>query len=76
MTPRPRPQTWRSADARTEARLGVRKARRSKLAEDYVELIAELIHAHAVARPVDIATRLGVIAPKWLKRSMVWRGMR
>ena len=56
-------QDPRAVDARTEAFLGVREARRSELAEDYVELIAELIHAHGEARPVDIATRLGVTAP-------------
>ncbi len=56
--PAPRP-----ADARVEAFQGVRDARRSELAEDYVELIAELIHSHGEARPVDIATQLGVTAP-------------
>ena len=53
----------RPADARTEAFQGVREARSRELAEDYVELIAELIHAHGEARPVEIATRLGVTAP-------------
>lgn len=56
-------QEPRPTDARTEAFQGAREARRSELAEDYVELIAELIHAHGEARPVDIATRLGVTAP-------------
>jgi DtxR family transcriptional regulator, manganese transport regulator len=42
---------------------GVRAARRNELAEDYVELIAELIHSHGEARPVDIAARMGVTAP-------------
>ena len=48
------------ADPRTEAFQGVREARRNELAEDYVELIAELIHDQGEARPVDIAARLGV----------------
>lgn len=50
-------------DSRAGAFQGVRAARRNELAEDYVELIAELIRAHGEARPVDIATRLGVRAP-------------
>lgn len=53
----------RPADPRTEAFQGVREARRNELAEDYVELIAELIHEHGEARPVDIATKMGVTAP-------------
>ena len=53
----------RSPDVRAEAFQGVRAARRNELAEDYVELIAELIHSHGEARPVDIATRMGVTAP-------------
>jgi len=53
----------RPADSRAEAFHGVREARRNELAEDYVELIAELIHEHGEARPVDIATRMGVTAP-------------
>ena len=40
-----------------------REARRSELAEDYVELIAELIDQKGLARPVDIAQRLGVKQP-------------
>ena len=53
----------RPADPRAEAFHGVREARRNELAEDYVELIAELIHEHGEARPVDIATKMGVTAP-------------
>ncbi|MCY0150966.1 manganese-binding transcriptional regulator MntR [Hoeflea alexandrii] len=53
----------RPADARAEAFQGVREARRNELAEDYVELIADLIHEHGEARPVDIAAQLGVRAP-------------
>ncbi|AMM87374.1 manganese transporter (plasmid) [Martelella sp. AD-3] len=33
------------------------------MAEDYVELIADLIHQYGEARPVDIAERFGVRAP-------------
>lgn len=53
----------RPADTRAEAFQGVRAARRSELAEDYVELIAELILLQGEARPVDIASRMGVTAP-------------
>jgi DtxR family transcriptional regulator, manganese transport regulator len=53
----------RAGDARAEAFQGVRTARRNELAEDYVELIAELIHTQGEARPVDIATKMGVTAP-------------
>lgn len=53
----------RPADPRAEAFQEVREARRNELAEDYVELIAELIHEHGEARPVDIATKMGVTAP-------------
>lgn len=53
----------RAAEARAGAFQAVREARRSELAEDYVELIAELIGIYGEARPVDIAARLGVTAP-------------
>lgn len=53
----------RPADSRAEAFQGVREAHRNELAEDYVELIAELIHSQGEARPVDIATKLGVRIP-------------
>jgi DtxR family manganese transport transcriptional regulator len=56
-------QDGRPPDPRADAFQGVRDARRNELAEDYVELIAELIHEHGEARPVDIAARLGVRAP-------------
>lgn len=49
----------------------VRDARRAETAEDYVELIADLIDAEGEARQVDIAGRLGVAQPtvaKILKR--------
>ena len=48
-----------------------REARRSELAEDYVELIADLSGDGGEARQVDIAARLGVAQPtvaKMLKR--------
>lgn len=41
----------------------MRQAHESEMAEDYVELIAELIEARGEARPVDIAERLGVKPP-------------
>lgn len=53
----------RLAEARAEAFHAVREARRSEVAEDYVELIAELTDELGEARPVDIATRMGVTAP-------------
>lgn len=59
----PGPGDDRSPDVRAEAFQVVRTARRNELAEDYVELIAELIHAQGEARPVDIAARMGVTAP-------------
>ncbi|MDP8916470.1 MAG: manganese-binding transcriptional regulator MntR [Pseudomonadota bacterium] len=37
-----------------------RRARKTEIAEDYVELIAELIDTTGEARAVDIARRLGV----------------
>jgi DtxR family manganese transport transcriptional regulator len=48
-----------------------RQAHKLELAEDYVELIGDLIAAHGAARQVDIAGRLGVAQPtvaKMLKR--------
>ena len=38
----------------------VREAHQTELAEDYVELIADLIAAEGEARAVDLAKRLGV----------------
>ena len=40
-----------------------RAARRTAVAEDYVELIADLIEVGGAARQVDIAARLGVAQP-------------
>lgn len=53
----------RPAEARAESFHAVRAAHRRELAEDYVELIAELIAQFGEARPVDIAARMGVTAP-------------
>ena len=44
-----------------------RTARSSALAEDYVELIADLHAAHGEARATEIAKRLGVTHPTALK---------
>ncbi len=63
MTQQVQPEFGRPHDPRAGAFQGVRIARRNEVAEDYVELIAELIHVHGEARPVDIATRIGVTAP-------------
>jgi len=41
----------------------VRVAHESEMAEDYVELIAELVENQGEARPVDMAERLGVKPP-------------
>lgn len=57
------PPERRPNDARVEAFQSVREARSRELAEDYLELIAELIHEQGEARPVDIAIRMGVTAP-------------
>ena len=52
----------RDAKAQAEGFATVRQAHESEMAEDYVELIAELIEIQGEARPVDIAERLG----QWL----------
>jgi DtxR family transcriptional regulator, manganese transport regulator len=49
----------------------VREAHRRELIDDYLELIADLIHEFGEARQVDMAARLGVSQPtvaKMLKR--------
>lgn len=51
------------ADSRSRRFQAVRDAHRNEIAEDYVELIAELIETLGEARPVDIAARMGVTAP-------------
>jgi DtxR family transcriptional regulator, manganese transport regulator len=53
----------RAPEARAETFQAVREAHRNELAEDYVELIAELINTQGEARPVDIAAKMGVTAP-------------
>jgi DtxR family manganese transport transcriptional regulator len=51
------------AEERAEAFRQAREARRAELAEDYVELIDDLIRDGGEARQVDIAARLGVAQP-------------
>ena len=41
----------------------IRLAHQSEIAEDYVEMIAELIAQYGEARTVDLAARFGVSAP-------------
>ena len=53
----------RDPEAQAEGFAKVRLAHESEMAEDYVELIAELIEHRGEARPVDIAGRLGVKPP-------------
>ena len=53
----------RAPEAQAEGFATVRQAHETEVAEDYVELIAELIETRGEARPVDIAERLGVKPP-------------
>lgn len=58
-------------ESQAESFRRARRARRSELVDDYVELIADLIADGGEARQVDIAARLGVAQPtvaKMLKR--------
>ena len=48
------------ADQQAEGFGRTRSDHRNEIAEDYVELIADLIAAHGEARAVDLAQRLGV----------------
>ncbi|MEO3417376.1 manganese-binding transcriptional regulator MntR [Roseovarius sp. CAU 1744] len=57
------PPEDRTVDAQADGFARVRQAHESEMAEDYVELIAELIEATGEARPVDMAERLGVKPP-------------
>ena len=41
----------------------IRRAHQSEVAEDYVEMIADLIVENGEARTVDLATRFGVTSP-------------
>jgi DtxR family transcriptional regulator, manganese transport regulator len=50
-------------DGRVEGFVAMRQAHENEIAEDYVELIAELIETKGEARPVDIAERLSVKPP-------------
>ena len=59
----PKNQSNRSVNDQANGFESVRLAHQSEVVEDYVELIAELIHENGEARPVDIATRLGVAPP-------------
>ena len=51
--------TLPAADQRAEHFRHTRRARKTEIAEDYVELIADLIEAQGEARIVDIARGLG-----------------
>ena len=53
----------RAPEAQAKGFATVRRAHESEMAEDYVELIAELIELRGEARPVEIAERLGVKSP-------------
>lgn len=57
------PEEMPDADRQAANFRRVRKAHRTELAEDYVELIADLIDATGEARATDIARRLGVSHP-------------
>ena len=41
----------------------IRRAHQSEVAEDYVEMISDLIEETGEARPVDLAARFGVTSP-------------
>jgi DtxR family transcriptional regulator, manganese transport regulator len=51
------------AESHAEGFRKAREARRTELAEDYVELIADFVETEGEARQVDIARRLGVAQP-------------
>jgi len=53
----------RPIESQVEGFATVRNAHESEMAEDYVEIIAELIALRGEARPVDIAERFGVKPP-------------
>lgn len=59
------------AESHAEGFRKARRARRTELVEDYIELIADFIETEGEARQVDIAQRLGVAQPtvaKMLRR--------
>lgn len=53
----------RLPEERADGFASVRQAHQSEMAEDYVEMISELIESEGEARPVDLAERLGVRPP-------------
>lgn len=53
----------RTATRRADSFQRVRDAHQTEMAEDYVELIADLIDEKGEARVVDLAERLGVTKP-------------
>ena len=57
---KPRPRKLASAKLRSAAFRRVRADHQSALAQDYVELIADLIDERGEARGTDVALRLGV----------------
>jgi DtxR family transcriptional regulator, manganese transport regulator len=61
MTPSNQPE--RDAAKRAKRFKRVRDAHQTEMAEDYVELIADLIDEKGEARLVDLADRLGVTKP-------------
>jgi DtxR family manganese transport transcriptional regulator len=66
-----RPSALPDAEVHVESFRQVRRAHRSELIEDYVELISDLIADGGEARQVDIAARMGVTQPtvaRMLKR--------
>ncbi len=54
------PKLFRDPSARAAAFQRIREAHQTELAEDYVELIEDLIETRGEARPVDIADCLGI----------------
>jgi DtxR family manganese transport transcriptional regulator len=57
---RPHPHYLREAKRQARSFERVRRAHQREVAEDYVELIADLIDVTGEARAVDLAERLGV----------------
>lgn len=55
--------TLKKVDEHVEGFRQAREAHRRELAEDYIELISDLIQDSGEARQVDIAARLGVSQP-------------
>jgi|HigsolmetaAR203D_1030402.scaffolds.fasta_scaffold00076_80 DtxR family manganese transport transcriptional regulator len=62
-SPRGSAPTLPTAERHAEAFEHIRSAHQTETAEDYVEMIADLIDAHGEARLVDIAGRFGVSHP-------------